>query len=61
MSDYIAPTKDMNFLLEEVIGLEHICELPGYGEVSSDVTKAVLEEGARFSGDVLDPIKSVVK
>ncbi|MAW34103.1 MAG: acyl-CoA dehydrogenase [Proteobacteria bacterium] len=56
MTDYVAPTKDMNFLLEEVIGLDHICELPGYGEVSPDVIKAVLEEGARFSGDVLDPI-----
>ena len=37
MSTYIAPIRDMQFVLNEVAGLEEICALPGNEECSVDL------------------------
>ena len=34
MSTYIAPIRDMQFVLNEIAGLEEICTLPGNEECS---------------------------
>jgi 3-(methylthio)propanoyl-CoA dehydrogenase len=56
MSEYNAPLKDMNFLLEHVIGLKEIAKLPGCEEVSPDLVSAIFEEAAKFSKEVLAPL-----
>ena len=56
MSDYNAPVKDMNFLLEHVIGLGEIGKLPGCEEVTSDLVSAIFDEAAKFSKEVLAPL-----
>ena len=56
MSDYNAPLKDMNFLLEHVIGLAEIAKLPGCEEVTTDLVSAIFEEAGKFSREVLAPI-----
>ncbi|MBP6096353.1 MAG: acyl-CoA dehydrogenase [Methyloversatilis sp.] len=55
MSDYIAPLRDMRFALE-LAGLDAVSALPGLEEASADVVDAVLEEAARFTGEVLAPL-----
>ena len=35
MTDYTAPTRDMRFILNELVGLEQIATLPGCGEVGA--------------------------
>jgi alkylation response protein AidB-like acyl-CoA dehydrogenase len=56
MSTYIAPMRDMQFILNEVAGLEEVCALPGNEECSVELVESILEEAAKFATGVLDPI-----
>ncbi|OAD16183.1 acyl-CoA dehydrogenase [Achromobacter insolitus] len=53
---YQAPVKDMLFVLNHLAGLPRIAALPGFEEATPDTTQAVLEESARYAGDVLAPL-----
>ncbi len=59
MTDYVAPVRDMNFVIEELIGLETISTLPGLDWVSEDLVRAVLTEAGKFGGEVLAPLNRV--
>ncbi|CAB3921649.1 acyl-CoA dehydrogenase [Achromobacter anxifer] len=53
---YQAPVKDMLFVLNHLAGLPQVAALPGFEEATPDTTQAVLEESARYAGDVLAPL-----
>ncbi len=55
MSTYRAPLRDMQFVLNELAGIDELAKLPGYEE-SADVVDAILEEAGTFATEVLDPI-----
>ncbi|MDR2690612.1 MAG: acyl-CoA dehydrogenase C-terminal domain-containing protein [Azoarcus sp.] len=59
MSTYNAPLADMRFLMNEIAGLKEILGLPGFSEVDADTVDAILEEAAKFSSEVIDPINVV--
>jgi len=59
MSEYIAPLRDMRFVMQELAGLDQVVSLPGCEEASPDVVDAILEEAARFAGEVLSPLNRV--
>ena len=56
MIPYSAPLRDMQFVLEEVIGLDQVATLPGYEEVRDDLVRAVLTEAGKFGAEVLAPL-----
>jgi len=56
MSSYVAPLKDMRFVLNELAGLGEVAKLPGCEEASPDTVDAILEEAAKFSTQALDPL-----
>ena len=56
MSAYTAPLKDMNFILNELAGLEQVAKLPGYQDATPDTVQAILEEASKFASGVLDPL-----
>ena len=56
MSDYIAPLKDMNFVIRELAGLDRILQMPAFESITEDVVDQILEESARFSREVLGPL-----
>ena len=56
MHEYQAPLADMKFVLRELVDLELLAQLPGFGEMTADVADAVLDEAAKFAGGVLSPI-----
>ncbi|SDM34567.1 acyl-CoA dehydrogenase [Franzmannia pantelleriensis] len=56
MLDYQAPLRDMQFILDELAGLERIGELPGCEDASPDLVSAVLEEAGKFASGVLAPL-----
>ena len=58
MAEYAAPLKDMQFVLKHVVGLDQVNTLPGWDEVTDDVVDAVLEEAAKFAGEVLSPLNA---
>ena len=59
MSTYIAPIRDMQFVLNEIAGLEEICALPGNEECSVELVESILDEASKFATGVLDPINKV--
>jgi alkylation response protein AidB-like acyl-CoA dehydrogenase len=56
MSTYRAPLAEMQFVLNELAGIEAVGKLPGFEEATPDVVAAILEEAGKFATNVLDPI-----
>ena len=58
MPHYTAPTKDMQFVLHDVLGVSER-DIPGYDELDRAFTSAVLEEAGKLSMEVLAPLNPV--
>lgn len=58
MPRYTAPTKDMQFILHDVLKANE-SDIPGYDELDREFTVAVLEEAGKISSDVLQPLNVV--
>ncbi|WP_281646227.1 acyl-CoA dehydrogenase family protein, partial [Parendozoicomonas sp. Alg238-R29] len=57
MPEYKAPLRDMKFLMDDVLDMDsHYKTLPSADEMSPDLIEAILNEGARFSENVLSPL-----
>jgi alkylation response protein AidB-like acyl-CoA dehydrogenase len=56
MSSYVAPLKDMRFVLNELAGLGEVAKLPGCEEATPETVDAILEEASKFASEVLDPL-----
>jgi alkylation response protein AidB-like acyl-CoA dehydrogenase len=53
---YNAPLKDMQFVLNELANLAEVNALPGCEDATPDTVEAVLEENAKFCGEVIAPL-----
>ena len=53
---YRAPVKDMLFVMKELADLDSIAALPGFEDGNFDTAQAVLDEAARFCGEVIAPL-----
>ena len=55
---YIAPVKDMLFVMNELAGLSEVVSYPSYAQAGADVdlAPAILEESAKFNQDVVAPL-----
>ncbi|MHA6265056.1 acyl-CoA dehydrogenase C-terminal domain-containing protein [Arenibacterium sp. CAU 1754] len=58
MPSYTAPTKDMQFILHDVLKITET-DVPGYDELEPDFTNAILEEAGKISSEVLAPLNTV--
>ena len=56
MTSYAAPLADMRFVIRELAGLEAVTALPGCADATPDLVDAILEEAAKFGGEVLAPL-----
>ena len=59
MSDYRAPVKDMRFVQDELAGFRDLTQYPDFAEATPDMADAILEEAAKFTGEVLAPLNRV--
>ena len=53
---YVAPLKDMVFVMNELAGLEAISQLLGCEDATPETAEAVLEENAKFCSEVVAPL-----
>ena len=58
MPSYTAPTKDMQFILHDVLNISG-ADIPGYGDLDAEFTGAILEEAGKISAEVLAPLNAV--
>jgi alkylation response protein AidB-like acyl-CoA dehydrogenase len=57
MGQYVAPLRDMQFVLHELLKVEdEFKNLPKHSEIDKDIINQVLEEGAKFTSQVLFPL-----
>ena len=56
MPTYQAPVEDVQFLLNDVFQIARYDNLPGFSDVSRDVITAILDEAAKFSQEVMQPL-----
>ena len=58
MPTYRAPTKDMQFVLHDVLNVSQ-SDIPGYADLEADFTSAILEEAGKLTSEVLQPLNVV--
>jgi alkylation response protein AidB-like acyl-CoA dehydrogenase len=56
MTIYKAPVEDVTFLLNDVFQIDKYNNLPGFSDATADVRAAILDEAAKFSEKVLQPL-----
>ena len=56
MTAYRAPTADIRFVLDKLVDLSALNDLPGLREATEDVAHAALEEAGRFAAEELAPL-----
>ena len=57
MAQYIAPVRDMQFVLHELLNVEAtLKQIPAHADSGRDLMDQVLEEGGKFCSEVLFPI-----
>ena len=54
---YAAPLKDMLFVVNELANLSAVHALPGCEDATPETVEAVLEENAKFCGEVVAPLQ----
>ncbi|MGD8347991.1 MAG: acyl-CoA dehydrogenase [Gammaproteobacteria bacterium] len=59
MSEYQAPLQDMQFVIDEIAGLEEISKLPGFEDATSDLVGAVLEQAGLLASEVISPLNHI--
>ena len=57
MPTYTAPTKDLQFVLQELLNVTG-SDIPGYSELEADFTGAILEEAGKIGANVLAPLNA---
>ena len=57
MFPFIAPIRDLRFVLEELLEYRSLA-LPDFEETSPDLVEAVLEEAAKLAGEVWSPLNA---
>jgi alkylation response protein AidB-like acyl-CoA dehydrogenase len=58
MPSYIAPVKDTQYLLHDVLKVSQ-SDIPGFSDLDSEFTGAVLEEAGKLTSEVLFPLNAV--
>jgi alkylation response protein AidB-like acyl-CoA dehydrogenase len=59
MTSYTAPVADTRFVLNEIVGLDRLTNIPGFTSATSDIVDAILEEGGRLASQELHPLNAV--
>ncbi len=56
MSIYLAPLADMRFVINELAGLDAVCQLPGCHDATPDTVDHILDEAGKLASDVIAPL-----
>lgn len=58
MPIYQAPARDARFIINEVLRVGELGDLPGFEGASADIVDAIIEEAGKFASEVLAPLNA---
>ncbi|PZX15572.1 acyl-CoA dehydrogenase C-terminal domain-containing protein [Celeribacter halophilus] len=58
MPSYTAPTKDIQYVLHEVLNISG-SDIPGYSDLEPEFTEAILDAAGQLASDVIAPLNTV--
>lgn len=56
MAEYKAPVKEISFVINDLLNINQLTEIPDFAEATSELVDAVIEEAGKFAGEVFSPI-----
>ena len=59
MAEYVAPVREIGFVINELLDYSRLSGLADFSDASSELTSAILDEAAKFAGQVLAPLYHV--
>lgn len=59
MSDYRHPLADAEFVLNELVGFDNLCETLGQEDLNGEMASVILTEAGKLGTDVIAPLNSV--
>ena len=59
MTAYIPPLEDMRFVLQHVVDVAALAELPGYEHADPDTVTGILDEAGRFFAEQFAPLNRI--
>jgi 3-(methylsulfanyl)propanoyl-CoA dehydrogenase len=59
MPIYNAPVKDIKFVLNDLLGVDKMTNMPGFEDATPDMVDAILTEGAKLMSEVIQPLNQV--
>ena len=59
MADYVAPTRDISFVMNEMLDYSRINAIETFSEATTELTEAILDEAGKFAQEVFAPLNRV--
>ncbi len=56
MPEYKAPQRDMMFVLDEIVNVAELAELPGFEDATPDIVQGVIDEAAKIIENTIAPL-----
>lgn len=56
MTSYTPPIDHMRFVLNQLVGIDNLAALPGYGDIDPDLVDQILDEAGKFAAGELAPL-----
>ncbi|MFT6005166.1 MAG: alkylation response protein AidB-like acyl-CoA dehydrogenase [Pseudoalteromonas tetraodonis] len=59
MADYKAPISEVSFVLNDLLNINGLTEIPAFEEASPELIDAILEEAGKFAAEVFAPLNRI--
>lgn len=59
MADYVAPAREIGFVVNELLDYQELTQLNSFTEATQELTGAILDEAGKFAGEVIAPLNRV--
>ena len=59
MAEYVAPDREIGFVINELLDYSRLNALPDFADATHELTSAILEEAGKFAAQIFGPLNRV--